>query len=348
MKQWIRTLAVCSVLLTGWTAPAFADAATHAQPVAAADAAGKTASVQTKALPEKEPAARPASALEEVADALVRQGQAKSQQLKGTLLMDSLIFRIQGDLKVETGTVSPKKPAALTVPDQTAKITMNVTTEDLTRKSKPVRRKFVIYSLLQNDSLTLYKQLPNRSWVRTVKQIKERPQREKFTRAEALKSLASAERAGRDGANRLYRVRLKNLTNLTSAGQESKAEEALSTSLNLSPEEQNRLRTAFDGTPLLLSIDREGYPVAVSADLTKGLHRVFDVLVDHAIQSRKPTLLHAEQGAALVKAVLRTMTLRLDATVGAASKRAPKIPKAALQARLVPADVFQKDAVPER
>ena len=81
MKPWIRTLALCGTLLASWAAPSFAAAA----PAASVSAASKA---DVSALPDATATARPDSSLvrpaspqEEVVDALVRQNQAKSQQL---------------------------------------------------------------------------------------------------------------------------------------------------------------------------------------------------------------------------------------------------------------------------
>lgn len=344
MKPWIRTLALCGALLASWAAPSFAAAA----PAASVSAASKA---DVSALPDATATARPDSSLvrpaspqEEVVDALVRQNQAKSQQLGGTFTLDSLILRVQGNFKFESGTLPAGKKDAI-LPEETAKMRINLTMKDLTQKSKPVRKKILLYAALQQDTLRAYRQLPDGTWIQMVQKDAGRSSGADKNRKEILNRIFGVERAGGDDANRIYRVHLRNLTADSLFQEELWGQEALAS--NLTPAERRRLWTAFEGTTFLLTVGKGGYPTALSADWTEGLHRLFDVILENAARRNKGKL-PADQQMILLKAILHTVSLRMDTTIGALPKKAPKIPKEALEARVVPQDLFHLDSVPKR
>ena len=250
-----------------------------------------------------------------VADALVKQAQQKSVQAKGRITLESVLMNAIVDFKAE---VAQEPQSAGKV---TGKITLT-TVADEKKRVVPLN----LYVMQEGKELWSYAQREDGSWVRAVTEDEAFGKESVITREEALEKLQTVTPVRDDGNLATYQVILT---------KKGVTEQAIPKSIpklgTLTPEQRQAIAKALDEQAYTVTINQKGLPVSCEADATRCLQTLLDVAIDQAAKEQNLTGMQKE----FAKAIMQTVQLRFQADLTYKKRKAPKVPKAALIARIV-------------
>lgn len=250
-----------------------------------------------------------------VADALVKQDQQKNVQAKGCIALESILGNAVVDFKAEAA--QEPQPVAKVI----GKITLT-TLADNAKRVVPLK----LYVLQEEKEVWCYTQRQDGSWVRTVTKNEDFGKDSVLTREKALEKLQTVTRVKDDGTFVTYRI---------VPAKKGVTEQAIPQTVpklgTLTPEQRRTIADAIDGQAFTVTIEKKGLPVSCEADAGKCLQTLLTVVMDQAAKEQK--LSDLQKGFA--NAILQTVQLRFQADLAYKKRKAPKVPKAALNAPVV-------------
>ena len=178
----------------------------------------------------------------------------------------------------------------------------------------------------RGKELWSYAQREDGSWVRAVTEDEAFGKESVITREEALEKLQTVTPVRDDGNLATYQVILT---------KKGVTEQAIPKSIpklgTLTPEQRQAIAKALDEQAYTVTINQKGLPVSCEADATRCLQTLLDVAIDQAAKEQNLTGMQKE----FAKAIMQTVQLRFQADLTYKKRKAPKVPKAALSARIV-------------